>query len=82
MSSRYFWHSPTAGDIDREPDEELFGDDMGLIGCCVGNDCWFPGKPVCDTLFADGGGCCCWFVIAILEEFSLELFWAAAAASC
>lgn len=24
---------PTAGDIDREPDEELFGDEIGLIDC-------------------------------------------------
>lgn len=71
---------PTAGDIDREPDDELFGDEIGLIGCCccVGID-WAPG---CEALFVGSGCVGCWLDTARLEVFSLELFWAAAAASC
>lgn len=73
---------PTAGDIDREPDEELFGDEIGLIDCWLfcGNDC-APGPGCADTLF---GGCCGgnWLLAAKFEVFSVELFWAAAAASC
>lgn len=53
-------NSPTAGDIDREPDDELFGEDMGLIGCCccADIDCVPGGSPVCEALF-DGGSCDC-----------------------
>lgn len=74
---------PTAGDIDREPDEELFGDEIGLIDCWLfcGNGC-APGPGCDDTLF--GGGCWegGWLLAAKFAAFSSALFWAAAAASC
>lgn len=74
---------PTAGDIERDPDDELFGEEIGLIDCCwlfCGNDC-APG-PGCEETLFDGCWAGCWILAAKLAEFSIALFWAAAAASC
>lgn len=62
--------------MDREPDDELFGDDIGLIGWLF---CWTPAPGCEDTLF--GGNDCCWLFVAMLEAFSVEFCAAAAAAA-
>lgn len=76
---------PTAGDIERDPDDELFGEEIGLIDWLFGGCDCAPGPDCCcccdapPTLFGGGG----WW--PLFELFGVELvllFWAAAAASC
>lgn len=66
--------------MDREPDDELFGDDIGLIGWVF---CWTPAPGCEDTLFGgnDCWDCCCWLFVAALEAFSDEFCAATAAAA-
>jgi hypothetical protein len=72
------WYLPTAGDIDREPDDELFGDEIGLIDWLF---CW-SAAPGCEDALFGGKDCdCCWLFDAKLEAFSVELFCTAAAAA-